>query len=382
MEILYRASPESSYKIGSTSDHSSEIFHFSFDENLDELREFFEIHKIDPVFLESPYLKMKKKLGLSSEELILTMPREARKEIFDKIVTSIDDVLSSKESTEYLKTYLKIKRFLTSLKKPSICQSRALKISKTIEHKITSDKVLDFSKSDQKTVYKTSGPSTGRLVVRSGPNILALPAESRKSLVSKFPGGKILQLDLISAEPYMALLFTGQEPPEDVYSHVSENILEGKVTRDQAKLVTISALYGQSAKNLRKSLPVGSNARDIIEKTKRYFKSDQLRSQIEKTVSGPVFRNALGRPISLDRSGRDLMISYFLQSSVAECSIISFKNFCSCMGDRVVPYYVIHDALIFDAEKELAESLIKKETVFVSAEKWRFRAKITQVSDN
>lgn len=382
MEIIYKATETQSYKIGTTSLSFEYHFVFSLEDRFNDLEDLFAIMdkkiSLDKI---SAYKKVQKTLKLTGHELILAMNPVDRNRIMSHIVREVQDLVSSEEDAKYIHYYLKQKFFLSSLSSPAVCTKTLNSIANDIEHEATSLRVKDFGKDALKTKYKMSGTTTGRLTVTEGPNILTLPSSVRSSMKSRYEMGKVLQLDLISAEPYMALLYTGQVPPDDIYQHVSEVILNNKVTRKQAKLVTLSALYGQSSRNLSKSLPSSINARDVIENTKRYFRVQELKSGLKTDLRNKNFRNVLGRPVKIDLDREDLLISYFLQSSVAECSIVAFDNFIKGTNLEVVPYYVIHDALIFDADKESAEELLSKGNIEVTAGNWKFRAKVTLVSD-
>lgn len=382
MEVIYKASETQAYKIGTTSLEFEHPFVFSLEDRLNELEDLFSImNKKISIDKIDAYKKVQKTLKLTGHELILAMNPDDRNRIMSRIVSEVQGLVSSEEDAKYIHFYLKQKTFLSSLSSPAVCTKTLNSIANDIEHEATSLRVKDFGKDVLKTKYKMSGTTTGRLTVTEGPNILTLPSVIRSSMKSRYEMGKILQLDLISAEPYMALLYTGQVPPDDIYQHVAEVILNNKVTRKQAKLVTLSALYGQSSRNLSKSLPNSINARDVIENTKRYFRVQELKEGLKTDLRNKNFRNVLGRPVKIDLDREDLLISYFLQSSVAECSIVAFDNFVKDTNLEVVPYYVIHDALIFDADKEASEELLSKGNIEVTAGKWKFRAKVTLVSD-
>jgi len=223
--------------------------------------------------------------------------------------------------------------------------------------------------------------STGRLTVIEGPNILTLPAAARKSIKSRFPNGKILQIDLTAAEPRIALFYNQIKSPADIYSHIANTILQGKVTRAEAKLITLCALYGQSPKKLSKALPASINSREVIRKTKSFFGSEDLtRSLRQRNMAGNL-RNILGRPLKVDHDRSDLLISYFLQSSAAEVSIVMFAEFCEKFKKDVKPLYVVHDALLFDASEEISTLLLSKKSFPLSLGQWKFETKVTEVNN-
>ena len=84
--------------------------------------------------------------------------------------------------------------------------------SKEVERFLPSDKTSLAPPS----VYSLIKTITGRLVVESGPNILTLKKSSRKILKSRFKNGFIVQADISTLEPRIALALAGKEYIEDV----------------------------------------------------------------------------------------------------------------------------------------------------------------------
>ena len=149
------------------------------------------------------------------------------------------------------------------------------------------------------------------------------------------------------------------------------------MTRDQAKLITLCALYGQSPENLKKSLPDSISPRVIIKETNAFFDVYNLERILKNSQRNNNLRNALGRPIILPDRDQRLLISYFLQSSAAEISILAFSEWYKQNKNEAVPLYVIHDALIVDCNKELSDQLMKDKTLILNVGDWKFEAKVT-----
>jgi len=227
--------------------------------------------------------------------------------------------------------------------------------------------------------YSMTNSATGRLTVVSGPQILTIPSEARTCFKSKYPNGSILQIDVISAEPKFALHLSGIRPPRDVYKHVAETILENKVTRDQAKLITLCSLYGQSMKKLSEQLPDTVPARGVIQKTKKYFDSDFLLSRLKSEKTRGKIRNAIGRPVVVPEGNPHLLISYYLQSSVAEGSLLMFSDFLEKTQLTCDPLFVIHDALIVDCDEDSSKKLIEDQNFSLFLGDWKFDAEVKLV---
>jgi hypothetical protein len=378
MDLIYRQSDGFECSLGEF-DSGEERIYFSLDERLDDVKDFLRIVKESVDTLDFPYLKMQETLSLSGSEIFRALPAQKRNAMCERVYQALKKSLAVKENEVYLSSYIEQKNFLRSLKMPVFCPEKTKVLCSKIDHENTRKRVASIDKADQKTQYSMSGTVTGRLVVTKGPNILTLPSSVRGCIKSMYSSGKILQIDLTAAEPFLALLRAGKEPPEDIYSHVADHVLEGKVSRSEAKLVTLSALYGQSSSNLSKKLPESINARDVISRTKEYFESKRLASELSHANRSGNFRNILGRPIFLEDARDSLLISYYLQSSIAECSILLFSDFYKKFRSVMKPYYVIHDALIFDAEEEFSRRLLQKESITLSLGTWKFKAKVSEV---
>jgi hypothetical protein len=71
------------------------------------------------------------------------------------------------------------------------------------------------------------------------------------------------------------------------------------------------------------------------------------------------------------------LVSHYLQSSIAEASILMFDHFCS--NHDVIPVFVIHDALIIDCEKPVADRLLQTKDFNLFYENVKFPATITKI---
>ena len=90
-------------------------------------------------------------------------------------------------------------------------------------------------------------------------------------------------------------------------------------------------------------------------------------------------RNVLGRPINLPASDERLLVSYFLQSSAAEISILAFSQWCRDHQETAKPLYVIHDAVIVDCDESLSNHLLAQKTLPLSVGDWKFESKVTEI---
>ena len=168
---------------------------------------------------------------------------------------------------------------------------------------------------------------------------------------------------------------------DDVYNDIIDNIIKEKITRKQAKLITICALYGQSSKKLREQLPDNLDADDIIRKTKEYFGYSQLFFKLRSALIENNLRNAFGRPIKLKKGDEHLLVSYFLQSSIAEGSILMFSDFVNKHQHNCKPIFVIHDALVLDCSEDFANLILEKDEIQLQLGDWGFSAHISVLNN-
>lgn len=332
----------------------------------------------------SKYIQMADELGINKSEVFNLVPSKKLSDWTSLNAHEFGKVASEESNARYLPYYEKIREFLHSLKPPFIDKKQLSAVLDSQEHEGLRENIHAFfpvsSGCAPKTVYSNSGTVTGRLTVVEGPNPLVMRSDVKATLRSRYEGGKILQLDLSAAEPRTALNVIGKNLDGDVYERVATDVLEGKVTRQVAKQVVICALYGQSSRNLAQSLPLDMNAAAVIRKVKDFFEYERLLSLIRNTApESNRIRNALGRPIVVAEPSDSMVLSYYLQSSAAEISILLFADFCRRMGNYVEPLYVIHDALLVDCDEESAEFLLGKKVLNLRHEGWSYPVKVSEI---
>jgi len=200
------------------------------------------------------------------------------------------------------------------------------------------------------TRYDRFASITGRMSVKSGPDILRLKKGLRDILVPESDSRCIKQIDIISLEPRICLLIDGQEPVRDIYEHISKNVFKGDVARDVVKVATICAIYGMSAENLAQRIPGNINARQLLGEVRSYFNIPSLLQKLKKQSIEGFIENHYGRKIKADQTSP--LVNYFLQSTGVDVSLIYFWNFLEASGYKISPKFVIHDAMVFTCEKE------------------------------
>ena len=192
--------------------------------------------------------------------------------------------------------------------------------------------------------------TTGRLKIKSGPDILRLKKEYRDVITSTHEGGSIVYVDFVSLEPRLAAFMAGRTPKQDIYADIATNILHDKIDRKTAKLATISALYGASANTLKGILGANVSTFDILRNVKRYFdvddRTNELACQLEEYE---YIENYYGKKIVPNKESA--IFNNYVQSSAVDVAIIGFNIFLRDLDVR--PLFILHDALVLDVKKEV-----------------------------
>jgi len=387
VDIYLELSESKKILIGEVDHDSIEKTQMSLMTGKSEINGFMKLVGSSEIFpMPTNYQSMCNILGITGKDAALAVPKESLRAHLKTCVEGIQNALCDTENSDYLVTYLTIKRFLQGLSRSSIDLPKLKGMIEETEYETVKSTLSSFLPAPgslcNRVEYSTVNTSTGRLTVTGGPQILTAPARVRSCLKSRYPGGKVIQIDLVSAEPKFALHVKGDDIPVDVYEFVANTILKSQVERSHAKLITLCALYGQSPKNLEKKLPECVNARSVIRQARNYFDYDRLKRRLALELSSNNLRNAVGRPLKIQDNNEHLLISYYLQSSVAEGSLLMFAQFSENFSDYCSPLFVIHDALIIDCQKEFAESLLKNETIELSLGDWKFDASVKVLEDN
>ena len=288
------------------------------------------------------------------------MPKRDFNKMVSELLEQLWLIIKEESDGYYMNQFLFNRELLMKLQRATV-DARAIKEISSDKNNIKSQEVLRFlpatGSCSPPTVYDQCKTITGRLTVSQGPNILTLKRENRRILTSSFPNGKIIQLDISSLEPRIALGLFKEDIPQDIYKFIGENVLNGKLTRDQVKVAVLSCIYGTGRRSLAKLLPEELNAKNILLTVKRYFNIDELSASLKKEFkkTGKI-RNLYGRDI---RSG-DSVVNHFLQSSGVDVSFNIFSQLVKRLKEKRVkfnPIYIIHDAIVIDVAHGFEEDI-------------------------
>lgn len=304
--------------------------------------------------LPQKYTKMSEIFVSSSYAAPLLIPREDLKASLAKAEDLLKSVFDSRDNFDYLQSWLQIKKFLDGLHRAKIdagslrdlISARSENDTKTIESFLPARD--GFARPIK---YNMCGTVTGRLTVESGPHVLTAHHSVRNCIRSSYQHGKIYYVDFTSMEPRIAMIVAGKRAPEDVYNDILEEFPD--LSRESAKLVLLTALYGGQPAKIAESIGDISLAKKALSFVRSHFDVPKLERNLADQAESGIVKNALGRPLREAVKNQRVRTNYFLQSSAAELSILLFSRLCSRFPEGVKPLFVIHDALIVDVSQEV-----------------------------
>jgi hypothetical protein len=344
------------------------------DSDESSLDDFFRLFERSFSLMPEEYLGICNLLGISGPDRIKTVPMSTVKANAALIEQQISDICLIPDNARYLKSYVRMRAFLDSMHPADIDVTALQKLIDGQQHAGVKTNLESFKK-PVSVKYSMSSSATGRLSVTKGPKVLTSPNEVKSVFRSRYKDGCLLQIDLSCAEPNFALFVAGKSPIRDLYSFCANEVLDGRVDRSTAKLVLLSAIYGQSTKNLSANIPTGINAATVAKKVKDFLSIPQLQEDLRSVWSSGGLRNHLGRP--LRSSKQRVLVSHYLQSSIAEASILMFESLCSSYD--VTPIFIIHDAIIVDCNREIASELLDTKDFGLIYQNEKFPASITKL---
>ena len=314
-----------------------------------------------PLFETSPWGKAQKYLKVSSIQprWIDCVPRKAWQAIVKEAVDQLWRHFSSADNSYYISTHTRNREIIEGLQKPLInkllLQDRidtaknGIRQSLSKFSPINNNECPDFK-------YSLSKSITGRMTITSGPNILTMKKSDRSIFKSRYKNGKIIEIDIISAEPRVALSMFGKSIPGDVYEDVIKKA-NLKIDRNAAKIATLSALYGASHHTLKSRISKESNSLRVLDLVKGYFGVEHINKMIKDQYEllGYI-KNTHGRKILSNEPS----LNHFVQSSAVDVAFDIFEALINKIKSEnidAVPLFLIHDAIVLDLNSNHIEKL-------------------------
>ncbi len=294
-----------------------------------------------------------------------------KKEIFSsslkKFVGEISNESQDVQTEYYEKVFDQTAQFLDKLfcaKINKSCFDKA-KLDPTLQSPDTFRSNLEgFIK---KVEYNRFSTRTGRLTVKSSsPHVLTLPKKHRNIFVSRFPGGKVVQLDYTSLETRLALILADLQPPPDVYDFVREKLFKGEIERKLVKDAVIAYLYGMKIEGVGHILKLNTLELPLIMASlDDFFKSEEIirKFELDKQAKSGYIKNYYGRRIAIDSKDSEksnIILNSFIQSTAVDISLLGFSKVASYLEEKqinILPLFVIHDSLILDSHPDCFSEL-------------------------
>jgi hypothetical protein len=284
------------------------------------------------------------------------LPAYYFQEMIQTLVHSLTQALESFVKCAYGETFIAERAFLLGLSRASIDTAKLSKYLELEDNPTVSKTLSTFqptsSEMTDRVVYNQVATITGRLTVKTGPMILTLPKKYKDLIKSRYEGGEIIQLDFVSLEPRVARFVAGYTPVADVYSSLSKELFQGLLSREQAKLAVLCALYGASARRLQNMLGNELNSVSVIRDVKKYFGVLKLVSDLTRSIKdNGCIKNMFGRKLVPDRMDENVLVNHYIQSSATDIALLGFRNIVDELNStsaNIKSLFVIHDALILD----------------------------------
>lgn len=292
----------------------------------------------------------------------LVMPSRDHRAFIKRLVDEVQGILPSVIANYYRDTWVKHTRVFNSLQRARIDTQR-WRVAQASNVKNTAAIESFRPLSDglaREVVYDRLNTHTGRLTVKSGPQILTL-ARTLRDIIAPREGYKLINFDFAALEARVLLYECGGKCTEpDLYASMAQSIFNGSVERDAVKIAVLSELYGSSKYELGIRLGVqGAELDKFVDAVKLFFNSHKLKKRIRAHyVKYGFIRNRYDRHVNVDDPLDHILVNYYVQSTGCD---VALSGFCQIL-DKLEPQggrllYLLHDAAIFEVPTHVAEKL-------------------------
>jgi len=305
--------------------------------------------------------------SLKSDETLKTiswrqcLPKHAFDSFIVRLIHDVKKLLKSDTCGYYKDIFLDTTQCLDELEHAAIDVYRLSSLIKAETNSSLKTTLSSFKPNSSgfanKVRYDQTATVTGRLIVKEGPMILTLAKRHRGIVKSRYEGGEVISVDYKSIEPRLALFAAGRDIPDDIYADINAALFNNKFTRDVAKVMTISVLYGAQEQRLSQISGLkGSELSDANHGIISYFGIRVLADKLKKQLADVGYiTNLFGRKIIPKKNDPRVLVNYFLQSSAVIAAALGFLksiDFIRANNLKVNPIFIIHDALILDVHPD------------------------------
>lgn len=219
--------------------------------------------------------------------------------------------------------------------------------------------------------FTTTGRPSNRF---GGINFAALNKQddTRKCFISRYDGGKLVELDFKAYHPRIIAYLCGYDfGTQDVYEHLAQYYFDTKQpTKEQigqAKELTFNQVYGGINRKYL-NIEFFAKAKDY---TTTLWKLYKEQGYIESELSGRRFFVTDDEDMTEAK-----LFNYFIQMTETELNYLYLsKVFNEIDSEEALPVLYTYDAVVFDCKKEYVDRLIEK-LFHMTTEKFPISVKI------
>jgi hypothetical protein len=328
----------------------------------------FAINKNMPTWPPAKYENEYKALGITLDNIKWqhSMPKRQFKNAVSLLLRNLWSILESDAMDQYVSTFKKTSVAISTLQpaKINVEKWKMVRAESSHEHRDLIDTFAPNEFGFASITRYTRKTSTGRVSVASGPQILRLPKKFRDIIESRFENGNLVYADYNSLEPRTLLSITEKTAPDDVYTHVSRDLLKDKISRETAKIIVMGVLYGAGIQKLRELVSEDIDVIEIMSEIKHEFGTRSLEKRLTSEFKeNGYIKNYQGRILQPTRHDGSGLLSYYVQSSGADAALTGFANIIEEIKRRnleIIPIFIIHDAVILDVHPNISSEVLKE----------------------
>jgi hypothetical protein len=241
--------------------------------------------------------------------------------------------------------------------------------------------INSFRPKTESIVYDRLKSITGRLRIEAGPQILTLKKEDRKFI---FNDKNLFIIDFRALEPSLLFQLLGFTDLDynDIYTAIKNHLSLKSIDRDFVKLSVLKILYGSSINHVQEL------NKSEAEKLQEFLNSTEI-NDLKKKLNSALYENGqlynwFGKPLlsreqALESEFQEhMLINYYIQSSATDLALLLLSDFFKTYKNDIIPFFVIHDALVFYAKPSFnrSEKILK-----FDYKNFNFFSKISHISE-
>lgn len=296
------------------------------------------------------------------------MPKDCYLEWVKSLLDEVRSSLNPRWCDYYSSTFKCNTGLLDSLERGSVNVVRLSKYLEETEHETLRANLKSFAPKDDglsDSIKYLRSSATGRLTVKSGPQILTLAKKHRDIMTSRYIDGSIVMIDYRCLEARIALSMAGRtsDIPEDIYAYLATRLFADELPRSTVKSMTMSRLFGATSGTIsEKTGLVGARLDESIALIDDYFDIKNVTASLISSIEDGYILNAFGRPLLVKGEHGHVVYNYYIQSTGVDVALAGFHYIVDTIRSKSVninPLSVLHDAMFFDCDANMDKLLIE-----------------------